>query len=199
MTARTGSGIGPWLPHLACALVAVVAIALGRARHTTTEDALATALDPGAAVEDRLWGAHLAAMRAEERDPRVGAELARAFLASNEPRLVEFALTMDVVRHFVGSAKGPPPLQAEHLARIRTSPWTAHRLLATLFFQRKVGGGAFGRIERLDLDEARWALDAAASGAAPPGDVLDAHFARRAARAREIGAVLRSVQTSRPR
>ena len=106
---------------------------------------------------------------------------------------------MDVVRHFIGSAKGPPPLQAEHLARIRTSPWTAHRLLATLFFRRKVGGGAFGRIERLDLDEARWALDAAASDMAPPGDVLDAHFAGRTARARESAAVLRSVQTSRPR
>lgn len=189
---QRGAGLRDWVPHVVCALVAVVLIGVARTRHLSTDEARSIALDPAAPTDARLWAIHVAANRAHGRDPELGDALVRSLLRSEDPRLVEFALTMDLTRHFQGAPPrtGPPPLQTQHVnVALRNAPWTPHRLLATLLFMRKVGGPAFGNIERLDIDEAEWALEALTTGTVPPAPVLDAHFHRRASRVREMGAL----------
>lgn len=153
-----------WQPHLILVGLALGMVLVARVKHTSTEEAIQTAFDDTASTDDRLWAAHLAANRATERDPRLGDALVRAFLADEDERLREGALTIDLCRHAVhppgARPDAAPPLQSAYVySASGGGEYTPHRVRSYVLFRRKVGGSSVGGIRRMALPEARWFLD----------------------------------------
>lgn len=172
-----------WRPHLLLLGAALLMVVLARGMHVPTERALATAFDANAPSDERIWGMHLAASRATELDPRLGSELARAFLSSEDRRLREAAVLVDLCRHAErrGGAGSTPPLQEEYAyAPLGPEGWTPHRYRTYVFHRRKVGGSHVGGVSRMDLTECQWLIDAIQGRPLPGTQVIEDHRIQRA-------------------
>ncbi len=172
------------MPHVALIAVAAAMTLVAAVKHTSTKEALRTAFDDGAAVEDRLWAAHLAANRATERDPKLGDALVRTFLAAEDERLREGALTIDLSRHAIhppgARPDAAPPLQSAYVyAPMVGGEYTPHRVRSLVLFRRKVGGSSVGGIRRMALPEARWFMDTLQGKPLPPRAEIDRYLKER--------------------
>ena len=182
---RRAGTLAAWAPHIACVVVAAAMCAVAIARHVTADEAMAVAFDDAAPTGARIRAMQIAANRARERDARLGEGLAAAFLSSDDERLREAALLMDLARHHDGP--GRPPLQAAYVARaLAEEGWTAHTLIARTIHRRKVGGPRYGGMGRMDRAEAGWFLEAMRTGEVPPPEVRDAYVRAREARTRAV-------------
>ena len=108
-----------WAPHILLVATALGMVLVAALKHTSTEEALRIAFDDEASTDERLWAAHVAANRATSRDPRLGDTLVRAFLAAEDERLREGALTIDLSRHAIhppgARPDAAPPLQSAYV------------------------------------------------------------------------------------
>ncbi len=181
-----------WLAHILLVVLAICMVAVARLNHLPTEDAFRIAFDESADADERIWAMHVAANRATKKDPRLGDELARAFLSSGDERLREAAMLIDLCRHTIRPegvpADAPPHLQDAYAyaSAPGSAPggppggeWTPHRLRSYVLHRRKVGGVRVGGNQRMDLIEARWFVAALTGAPLPPSDVIDAHFEER--------------------
>lgn len=174
-----------WRPHLALASVALLMTLTAWAKHVPTDRAMAVAFDPDAPTDERIWAMHLAACRATEVDPRLGDDLARAFLASDDLRLREAALLVDLCRHAdrPGGPGNTPPLQEKYAYGPLPDGWTPHRLRSYVFHRRKVGGSHVGGVFRMDMTECRWMIDAIQGRPLPETGVIEDHRNQRGSEA----------------
>lgn len=178
-------GLLAWTPHIACVLAGLAMVVAWRAVHVTTDAALEVAFDPNAPTGARVRAMQIAANRVRERDARLGQGLVAAFLGSDDERLREAALLMDLARHHDGP--GRPPLQSAYVAEtLALEGWTAHTLIARTIHRRKVGGPRYGGLGQMDRAEAGWLLEAMRTGAIPPAEVLNEYVRAREARSRAI-------------
>ncbi len=177
-----------WLPHIALGCFAVVMVIVAQAKHISTDDAIATAMDPTADSADRIWAMHLAANRAQEVDPKLGVDMAQAFLSSEDELLREAALLVDLCRHAVRPESAPalsgPPLQnAYAYAPLPGDQWTPHRIRCLILHRRKVGGAAIGGVRRMELAETGWFLGSLAGEPPPTVQEVKRYFKQRARKA----------------
>ena len=173
-----------WMPHLALMAIAAAMTLVAGAKHTSTEEALRIAFDAEAPTDERLWAAHLAANRATARDPRLGDGLVREFLAAEDERLREGALTIDLSRHAIHPPgtrpDAAPPLQSAYVyAALEDGEYTPHRVRSRVLFRRKVGGSSVGGIRRMALPEARWFMDSLRGTPLPPRAEIDRYLMER--------------------
>ena len=115
-------------------------VVVAAAKHTSTEEALRIAFDGEASTDERLWAAHLAANRATTREPRLGDALVRSFLAADDERLREGALTIDLSRHAIHPPgtrpDAAPPLQSAYVyAALEDGEYTPHRVRSRVLFR----------------------------------------------------------------
>jgi hypothetical protein len=173
-----------WIPHVALLATAAVMVVVAAAKHTSTEEALRIAFDGEASTDERLWAAHLAANRATTREPRLGDALVRSFLAADDERLREGALTIDLSRHAIHPPgtrpDAAPPLQSAYVyAALEDGEYTPHRVRSRVLFRRKVGGSSVGGIRRMALPEARWFMDSLRGTPLPPRKEIDRYLIER--------------------
>lgn len=173
-----------WVPHILLVATALGMVLVAALKHTSTEEALRIAFDDEASTGDRLWAAHVAANRATSRDPRLGDTLVRAFLAAEDERLREGALTIDLSRHAIHPPgtrpDAAPPLQSAYVyAAPGDGGYTPHRVRSRVLFRRKVGGSSVGGIRRMALPEARWFMDSLRGTPLPPRAEIDRYLVER--------------------
>ena len=172
------------MPHLVLLAIAASMALVAGVKHLSTEEALRVAFDGEAPTDDRLWAAHVAANRATVRDPRLGDALVRAFLADDDERLREGALTIDLSRHAIhppgARPDAAPPLQSAYVyAALEGGEYTPHRVRSRVLFRRKVGGSSVGGIRRMALPEARWFMDSLRGTPLPPREEIDRYLIER--------------------
>jgi len=174
----------PWLPHIALLALAFVMCVVAWSKHIGDGEALATALNEEASTEDRIWAMHVAANRATQVDPRIGYDVAKSFLASDDELLREAGLLVDLCRHAIRPTEptdspGPPLQEAYAYGPLPSTGWTPHRIRSLILHRRKVGGAALGGVRRMALEEAQWFLDSLAGVDPPTAEDVRAYFKER--------------------
>ena len=105
-----------WHAHIVLVVLALAMFAVARLNHLPTDAAFRIAFDETAGADERIWAMHVAANRATNRDPRLGEDLARAFISSGDTRLIEAAMLIDLCRHpMLSSLNGRFLLGAENV------------------------------------------------------------------------------------
>ncbi len=188
LSGGAGARLGGWLPHVILVAVAFVMIGIAKAKHMSTESALATAFDTSAAPDDRIWAMHVAANRATEFDPRLGVNLVETFLQSESDKVREAALLVDLCRHAVRGPNAlegaPPPIQEAYAySPLPGGVWAPHRIRSLVLHRRKVGGSGVGGVRRMELAEAQWFLDSLAGNPMPTADEVSKYFTMRVRKA----------------
>ncbi len=173
-----------WLPHVVLVLAGMATFAVARVQHLSTAEALRIAQDRDAPTADRIWAAHIAANRATERDPELGVDLTADLLTSEDERLREYALTIDLCRHAILPPTAPmaasPPLQSSYAyGPLPPGGWTGHRIRSLILYRRKVGGSRVGGVRRMELDEVRWFTDSLDGGPPPSVEEVRGYFSAR--------------------
>lgn len=172
-----------WLPHLVLLGAAALMLLVAQLKHLPTAEARQIALDPAAAVDDRVWAIHVVANRATEVDRELGENLVNALMDSEDERLREASVLIDLCRHAlrpVDAVGTPPPLQEAYTyAPLPPEGWTPHRFRTYVLHRHKVGGMHVGGVRRLVLPEVNWYLAARRGDPLPPSAEIQEHLARR--------------------
>lgn len=185
---ESGPKLGGWLPHIVLVALACAMIGVAKAKHVSTEAAMATAFDAAAEPNERIWAMHLAANRATTFDPRLGVDLAESFLKSESDKVREAALLIDLCRHAVRGPTAldgaPPPIQEAYAySKLPGNVWAPHRIRALVLHRRKVGGSGVGGVRRMELAEAQWFLDSLAGNPMPSAKEVSQYFNMRVRKA----------------
>jgi hypothetical protein len=159
-----------WRPHLAClALMGLMGLFAGVSHRSAAELRLAAASGP---ADERIQALHALLNRAEAAPGPEHDALVAELLASSEPLLREYALSIDLCRLSARDAQGVPIAQEAAVLGMAQPPCDGPWWLEYVAYRRKVGGKQVGGRRRLDLIELDWYRRALRGEALPKDEVF---------------------------